>query len=205
MPLRYSRLLPSLVAALLCGSLPATVAAAIPSPANCTVPRGLVTCPEGDVVFTVVVRDIAGFPVAGSTVELDFGACPGLPLCDDCCPGVTMDWENRRASVVTGADGQASFALKSGGVCGGQHVLVRADGVVLAGVPEASPDQDGDLYVGTHDLDLITPSWARRTPRPTSTSTAGSRRPTWTGCSRPTPACRATARWSGLAVPAGER
>jgi hypothetical protein len=164
MPLRYSRLLPSLVAALLCGSLAATAAAAIPSPSNCTVPPGLVTCPEGDVTFTVVVRDIAGFPVAGSTVELDFGACPDLPLCEDCCPGVTIDRETRRASVVTRADGQASFALKSGGVCGGQHVLVRADGVLLAGIPEASPDQDGNLYVGTHDLDLILPKMGTQDP-----------------------------------------
>ena len=164
MPLRYSRLLQSLAAALLFGSLPATVAAAVPSPPNCTVPIGLVTCPRGDVIFTVVVRDIANLPVAGSTVELDFGACPSFPLCDDCCDGVTLDRVNHRASMITGANGQASFALETGGICGGQHVLVRADGILLASVPEASPDQDGNLYVGTHDLDLILPKLGTQDP-----------------------------------------
>jgi hypothetical protein len=164
MPVRYPRLLPSVVAVLLLGSLPAAVAAAIPSPPNCTVPMGFVACPFGDVGFTVVVRDIASFPVAGAVVELDFGACPGFGLCDDCCSGVTLDLVNQRASMVAGANGMATFALKTGGGCGGQHVLVRADGVLLASIPVASPDQDGTLYVSTHDQDLMTAKLGTQDP-----------------------------------------
>ena len=148
--LRYSFLGLFLLSSLALGARPA--AAAVPSPANSTVPPCFVACPAGDVSYTVVVRDIASNPVTGSTVELDFSACPAFPVCTGCCADVTIDPQNHRVRKVTNASGIATFVLKMGGVCGGQRMRVFADGVMLSsGVAVASPDQDGNLFVDAGD------------------------------------------------------
>jgi hypothetical protein len=148
---RFSLLGPLLVAFLAMGAHQG--AAGVPSPMNSTVPPCFVACPAGDVTFTVVVRDIANYPVANSTVWLDFSACPAFPVCADCCAGITIYPELRLATRVTDASGVAAFPLKLGGVCSGQRMRVFADGVMLtySGVPVASPDQDGDLLVDAGD------------------------------------------------------
>jgi len=153
MLLRYT--LSLIVLAALSTACGAPAAAGVPSGPNSTVPPGFIACPWGDVGFTVVVRDIASNPVIGSVVELDFGACPSFPICEGCCPGVTVDLVNHRISKAADGNGIVTFALKMGGVCGGQHVLVRADQVLLASIPMASPDQDGDLYVSIQDRNTI--------------------------------------------------
>jgi len=136
-------------AVLLCTS--SVVAAGIPSPANSTVPPCLVVCPAGDVDFTVVVRDIANYPIVGCDVMLDFSACPSFHVCPDCCQNVIIDWQNHRATVVSDINGAARFPLKMGGVCTGATVRVYACMVMLGQVPMASPDQDGDLDVDDSD------------------------------------------------------
>ena len=150
MSLRYLLCSLFMVAFLGAGAHRAT--AGIPSPTNSTVPPCFVACPAGDITFTVIVRDLANNPVPGATVWLDFSACPAFPICEGCCAGVTIDPQNRRAAKVTNASGVASFALKMGGVCGGQRMRVFADGVMLSsGVTVASPDQDGNLLVDAGD------------------------------------------------------
>jgi hypothetical protein len=126
--------------------------AGIPSPANSTVPPCFIACPAGDLSYTVVVRDIGGWPVVNSAVLLAFDACQAFQVCADCCAGVTINPQNSTAIRITDVNGAATFPLKLGGVCDGQRMIVRADGYLLSGgVRVASPDQDGDLLVDAED------------------------------------------------------
>jgi hypothetical protein len=149
MPLRYSLVEACLVGILAAGVSPA--AAAIPNPSSCSFPSQLVACPAGDIGFTVVVRDLGNIPISGSTVTLNFSSCAAVQFCTGCCDGVTLDLPGRTASRATDANGVVTLRLKLGGVCNGQYVTVRADGYLIAMVPVASPDQDGDLVVDSED------------------------------------------------------
>jgi len=133
--------------------LSAAVAMAnIPHPDNCTVPPCLVVCPAGDEVFTVVVRDIAYFPVVGCDVTLDFGGCPAFQMCPDCCANLAIDSQNHTATAISDFNGIANFPLKMGGVCTGATVAVYTAGsLYLGSVPMASPDQTGNLIVNAAD------------------------------------------------------
>jgi hypothetical protein len=129
--------------------------AAVPSPSNSTVPPCIVYCPQGDIPYTVVVRDLANNPVAGSAVDLDFGPCPNVAFCPVQRPGVVVDFAGRKVRVISASDGKASFPLKAGGLCPGATIRVFADGVLLSSTVEASsPDQDGSLGVFGSDAAL---------------------------------------------------
>jgi hypothetical protein len=140
---------------------PTHAAEGVPSPANSTVGACLVACPLGDIEFEVVVRDLAGNPVAGSTVALDFSACAQAFLCTVPGPApdpYTVDLATRTVSMVTNAAGLARFPLRAGGGCPTATVRVFADGVLLALRALASPDQDGDGFTSnllTNDAALF--------------------------------------------------
>jgi hypothetical protein len=130
----------------------------VPSPATSTVPACLTVCPAGDVVYTVTVRDAAGFPVGGSSVVVDLSHCSGVNVClATGSDPYTYNPVARTISVVANAAGVASFPIRAGGVCsGGGAVFVFADGVLLrqlAGV--SSPDQDGNLTVDGADILIV--------------------------------------------------
>lgn len=121
--------------------------AAVPSPANSTLPLCMALCPLGDMPFTVVVRDLAANPIAGSTVVLDFSACPGAFLCHQ--PGGTpppyvLDPTARTIRAVTGAGGSVTIPAHVGGTGPPGSVHVFADGVLLKNYALASPDQNGN-------------------------------------------------------------
>ena len=131
--------------------VPSGALAGVPNPATSIVPP-LVGCPAGDLSFTVRVRDAASNPVAGSTVILSFGSCPGFTHCSGSFSGYTWNPTARTASAVTDSAGGASFAIHQGGVCGA--VAVSADGVPLANRAFASADQNGDVQVDLADVGI---------------------------------------------------
>jgi len=149
------RPVPLLRSLLLCAmlTLPAVAASGVPSPSNSTVPFCLLGCPAGDMVITIVVRDLANNPVTNSTVVLDFSACPAFTLCPvEPTDPYIYDAPSRTVRAFTDASGTVRFPLRAGGVCGTANgVRVFADGVFLAGRTFASPDQNGDLFVNAVD------------------------------------------------------
>ncbi len=151
MPIRYS-LLTSCLLLLTVQNAPAF---GIPDPAHSTVPPCLVVCPRGDIPYTVVVRDIAGNPVVGCEVVLDFVGCPSSPLCADCCPGLTVDRQSHRVATVSGPDGAASFQVKMGLPCWAGPVGILACGIFLGPAWLSSPDYDGDLAVTVVDASAV--------------------------------------------------
>ena len=128
--------------------------AAIPSPANSTIPACLPACPLGDLTYTVVIRDIIGNPIPGAHVAIDFVDCAGVHFCPPGPPpGYTFD-SPTAVSNPTDAQGRASFPLQIAGTCA-SAVRVSADGVLMtdgtnhALVSVANTDQDGDLFVNS--------------------------------------------------------
>ena len=150
--MRVTTPLIALAAGLLLSS-PSVATSGVPDPFNSTVPQCLLGCPAGDFTITIVVRDLAANPVAGSTVQLVFSACAAFTVCPP-LPGDGYTWAagTRTISAVTNASGTVNLKLRAGGVCatvGG--VSVYADGVFLGGRTFASPDQNGDLFVNLVD------------------------------------------------------
>jgi hypothetical protein len=134
-----------------------TSSAGVPSPGNSTVPDCLVACPQGDVEYRVLVRDIAGFPVVNCEVEIDLSSCPGLVLCPTQPTGLTWDPVTRRASALGDVNGAATFRFKMGGVCPTASIPVKACLVIIGtATAVASPDQNADLFVGGSDVLTVT-------------------------------------------------
>lgn len=131
-------------------------ASAIPSPADSDVPSCLIACPEGEILFRVVVRDVAQNPIVGSTVMLDFSACPVFPYCGPTSGPYGIDPTNRRISRLSGVGGVADFSLALRGVCGDVTITVYASGVNLRIVPLPVMDQDGSGTVGSADIAIAT-------------------------------------------------
>lgn len=130
--------------------------AGVPDPGHCTVPVCITTCPAGDMLFTITVRDFASNPVASSQVALDFSACPGPIFCAKCADIYSYDGLTRIVRKTTDATGSVTFALCAGGeTCPGSLVAISADGVVLGSVPYASPDQNGDGAINGTDLTQV--------------------------------------------------
>ncbi len=126
---------------------------AVPSPANSSLPACMGLCPLGDMHFSVVVRDLANNPIAGSTVVLDFTNCPGALICPF-HPSDPYAVNQRRLSMVTDASGSVTFPARVGGIGPAGAVAVFADGVLLKGYALASPDQNGNgVAVNIIDVD----------------------------------------------------
>ncbi|HTM58258.1 MAG TPA: hypothetical protein VL123_07570 [Candidatus Udaeobacter sp.] len=125
--------------------------AAVPSSANSTVPPCYAACPQGDLSYTVVIRDIAGFPIAGSHVVLEFANCPAVHR----CPAAPAPYEfvsPTAYGMITDVQGRAVFPLQIGGTCAGA-MSVSADGILMTDgtnhglVSVSNTDQNGDLFV----------------------------------------------------------
>lgn len=157
-----------LLAALLLAALGAGAArgapATTPPTGNSTVPPFIrlvgadaLGRPDSAGTFTVVVRDLANNPVAGSRVVVDFGRATDLRLCAAQAPGLTFVLDG--VLGVTDSGGRVSMTLLGHGVAAAapsapQSVRVYADGVLL-GHPSASAfDLDGAGGVAGADLSL---------------------------------------------------
>lgn len=132
------------------------VAAGVPSPSNSTVDPCVRLCPAGDMNLHVVVRDQSSNPVAGSTVVVDFAACPGIILCPLIGSEPYLVGPPSVVRMTTNAAGIADFPIRGGGTCVGGPVNVFADGVMLASnAVVSSPDQNGDANVNGTDQGIL--------------------------------------------------
>lgn len=137
---------------------PGPAVAGVPDPNNSTVPQCLTACPDGDMPFTIVVRDLNSTPLGGVNVVLDFTACPDFTVCA-LKPTDPYLWNpaTRQVSAGTNAAGSVTFPIRAGNLCDTAHgVLVFASGVMLAGRTMASPDQNGDQLVDGVDDAIVT-------------------------------------------------
>jgi len=128
---------------------------ALPNPATSFVSPCFVSCPQGDIAFTVIVHDAANNPEPGASVILDFGACPGATFCAAQEPGTVINPSLRYVGRAADASGTAVFHARVGGLCPGAQMRAIADGVVLALRNVASMDQDGNLVVDAADQALV--------------------------------------------------
>lgn len=127
----------------------------VPSPSNSTIPECVVACPRGDFTAVVVVRDIIGTPVPGSSVTLDMSQCGGFPLCATCPDDYVVDSVNQGVRKVTDGNGVVAFSLCGGPACSAGLLRVFADGVWLGTSLLATTDPDGDRLVTAADLGLV--------------------------------------------------
>jgi hypothetical protein len=121
--------------------------AGVPSPPQSSVDPCFVVCPNGDIAFHVVVRDVASLPIANAVVIIDLCSCVGPTF--NICPGIAC-----QVAALTDLNGAAVFHINAGGTCD-SPVNVYADGVLLAARRVASPDQNGDLIVDAADASIL--------------------------------------------------
>lgn len=120
--------------------------AGVPSASNSFVEPCMVMCPNGDIPFTVIVRDLANNPLNGASVVLDFSNCPAAFICP-AIPGdpYSINPVARNIRAFTGLDGRVTFPARIGGT--GTGAKIFANGVLIADRTLASPDQDGNGIV----------------------------------------------------------
>ena len=107
-----------------------TAHGAVPSPATSFVDECIRVCPGGDMVFHVVVRDLAGNPIGGSNVMIDL--CIPIPEGRQCpsvvfCPPEPNDGyvlQNCLITTTADAAGVADYHLRAGGTCQGASIRV---------------------------------------------------------------------------------
>ena len=104
---------------------------AIPDPANSSCPTAATVAPNGSCCFDVVVRDANNAPQPGTTVVIDFGACP-VTFCPAQPPGLTVI--GNTVSTTTDAIGVAHFCICAT-VTLPCNAVITADGVFLCTVP----------------------------------------------------------------------
>lgn len=130
-------------------AFPFISSAGVPDPTRSTVPTCLVACPYGDIEFVVIVRDIVDAPVANAFVQIDLCACTTLSFCPTVMGGVPVC----QRTVLSDAQGKATFAIRMGGSCPGATGKVYANGVSLSqGVSVRTVDLDGTLVVDGADV-----------------------------------------------------
>src|SRR5262249_30180349 len=113
---RFVTLLPLLLFA------PTLVRAGVPPSGTSTVPPcfSLVGASAAGVPalagrFTVIVRDIASFPVPGAHVLIDLAACNDLHICpDQGDPAVTVNCTAKEVMKIAAGDGSVSFTILGG-------------------------------------------------------------------------------------------
>ncbi len=163
-----------MTAAIILGLLlaPATAAfAGCPDSHNSSVGPCLVVCPAGDAEFPVTVRFPTNDPVAGMSVVLDFGACPGFHLSP---PNGTETYHSDSAGrfvwMYSDRNGMVLFHVRGGGGSGGMVVVSTCNSFLSDGTPDptpdsyivlgsrtlVTPDQDGDLVVTAQDIAQVT-------------------------------------------------
>jgi hypothetical protein len=109
---------------------------------------------------TYVVRDLAGIPVPGSSVMLNFSNCTDVRIDADPDPNVTVNCAARTIWAVTDYSGSVTIRIVGSGVDGASRTLPTCASVTVDGVPLPSPvvsafDLDGRNGVNGMDLSLF--------------------------------------------------
>jgi hypothetical protein len=140
------------VAVAIVSAFVASVACAQPSRFTSVVSEFMWSEPGGHLYGHVLVHDRAFNPIVGSSVVLDFSACPQFHPCATACTGCVVDMQAKTIQHFTDSRGQVDFDLRVGGVLTGfSGVIVSADGIWLGDSQLASADMDGDLTVTAAD------------------------------------------------------
>lgn len=108
----------------------------------------------------VVVRDLANYPIAGSQVVFDFGACPDVALAlDQGDPRLGVNCTHRWVTATTDANGRADFTIVGRGTTApagpARGLAIIADGVLLGYVSVAVFERDGVPGLTGPDLGLF--------------------------------------------------
>jgi len=147
--------------------------AAVPSPADSDIPAGLnLVGTSGGVAdvrgeFTIVVRDLAHNPIAGSSVVISFDNCEiDIRVCSvQTWPGVTPDCASGAVGEVSGVtDGTGTVTMRiiggarntsSGAPAEGfQCATVFADGVNMRQINVGAFDENGSGGVNPADVSV---------------------------------------------------
>lgn len=141
--------------------------AAIPSPANSTIPThihvvGRVGAQPDTAAgrFVVVARDLANNPMVGSTIVVDFWANPDVKLSSDMLdPTLTVNCAQRTVRAYTNTRGEAFFTIVGTGTVTPQGSSVAStriyqDGMLLGSVPASVFDLDAVGGLGANDLSM---------------------------------------------------
>src|SRR6185295_14583116 len=101
--------------------------AQVPDPGHSSCPPQATIAADGSCCFDVIVRDIIGNPVAGASVNVNFGSCT-VVFCPAQPPGVTVSGNG--VIVVTDATGRAHVCICATFVppC---NATITANGVLL--------------------------------------------------------------------------
>jgi hypothetical protein len=126
-----------------------------PSASTSAVDRCVVAVYDSSRFLNVVVRDLAGTPLANSYVTVSFADCPTAVFCTPPCAACTYSSSTRTVTQRTGLSGYARFNLMMSGVCADGSVRVSADGVLLATRALATADQDGSGMVEPADQVIV--------------------------------------------------
>ncbi|MBI5710355.1 MAG: hypothetical protein HZC42_08650 [Candidatus Eisenbacteria bacterium] len=140
-----------------------------PSPSASTAPAAILVVgrhlgePDPAGMFAVTVRELAGSPVPGSMVVVDFSGCDDLRLCQEQAPGEIVDCASHTVRGFTGADGVARFVitgaarnLRGGAGAGAGCARIYADGVMLGSATVAVPDENGAVAApGVEVTDMV--------------------------------------------------
>jgi hypothetical protein len=159
-----------------CGLLAASAAfASVPDPANSTFDRAKLNLVGHDGVgsadtfspFLVHVEDLAGNPIQGSLVVVDFSACTDVQFCEDQLGNSTADCPTMTVRAATDVNGDVTFYIIGGALidigdpdgspC--DCVEIYADGVNIVEVADepvnaGTFDLDNDSGIGGADLAL---------------------------------------------------
>jgi hypothetical protein len=108
--------------------------------------------------FEVIIRNLAGDPVPGAAVTIDFSMCGAdVRIAQSQPPGTTADCGLETVSRTTDVQGRVSFRVIGGGSTGaapqvGNCAGIYADGVLITTVQVAVYDFDGVSGLTAADL-----------------------------------------------------
>jgi len=150
--------------------------AGVPSAANSTVPAGIavvgsltsVADPVGQ--FQVTVKDVAGNPMNGASVVVDFSGCADIKICSETeqstsNPGMLVNCAAKTARLFTNGSGVVNFDILGGsrpglGTSHANAGRIFANGVLIGSPSVAAYNLDGAGPINATDLGLFLTDFA---------------------------------------------
>ena len=150
-----------------CCAVASPASAGPPDPANCSVPSVINACPNGDIAYTIIVRNAAFDPYYDSQVVLDFSGCPSVHLCSRSTKTRYAFLTPTSVAITTDNTGSATFWLEAGGACAAGVQVTASEygdptrptlitnGIDHMPVSFAGLDQNGGLSVTADDAAIL--------------------------------------------------
>lgn len=128
--------------------------AKLPSQANSTIPRCIMTTPSGVFVATFDFRDANNNPMPEVTLVLDYEGCDSFVLCAP-APDDSVSLAERTITTESDLHGRVRVRLRAGGGGADRGFHVLANGMSFGIIPIAPADRNGDLVVDGADLAML--------------------------------------------------